>query len=46
MAASLFQITRLNELSLPVVPAHIDDKTLQALRVAGVSVKKVRGLSS
>ena len=44
LAASPFQIISLNESSLPVVPAHIDDKTLRALTVGGVSVKKVQGL--
>lgn len=41
LAASPFQIIRLNESSLPVLLAHIDEKTLRALSVGGVSVKKV-----
>lgn len=42
MEASPFQITALNELGLMLVPAHIDDKTLRALRAGGVKVQRVK----
>lgn len=42
MAASPFQITTLNQLSMLVVPAKTDDKMLRALRAGGLKVRKAK----